>query len=184
MPDLGEIMAFDMAFNKQIVQDGGEVIPRWVARNDKGESFVIATPWSGEEDKNKVVQFLRLFFMAHDITSYTFSAEAWMVKLEGKHMDAQSAQAAMDGLTPSQHPDRIEVINVVGADQHGEMLARVEIIRKGDDISFGPVEGMGEGQHRVEGRMTNLLPKPSDPPMPEALKAVLREKFKAMGVTQ
>lgn len=179
MPDLGELMAHDMDFNKGVVAEGGELVPRWVARNESGETFVLATPWSDDSEKEQTLAMLRVFFAAHDIVSYTFSAEAWSVKLtapEGRAPSLQDATDAMGGLTPSQHPDRIEVINVVGADKHGSMMVTSEIIRDGDKISFGPIQGMGENG-RVEGRMTNLL---FDTPMPEETKRAMRKVFAAM----
>jgi hypothetical protein len=138
--------------------------PMWTAHSPEG-TFLIATPWTDEESKQKTLVMLRLMFAVKGVTHYVLFSEAWRASDRGE-----------DGKTePSKHPDRVECAHVIGADRSGRVMGYSwDIIREpGKPPRLSDKDNMvidGERVH-ITGRMTELLN--GLPPIPDDLRPLL-----------
>lgn len=154
--NLRALMEHEMEFNVAFIEaNGAETLaPRWVAQNDAGETFALMTPWSNEAEKAAVLSFLRHFFALHGVIRYTLSSEVWA-------REASTRCAFDDGIAPSEHPDRIERVLVLGV-AHGIRITCHANIERFPRVRCGPVVWMTSPQG---GRMLGLLPAAEDRPM-------------------
>jgi hypothetical protein len=102
-------------------------------------------------EKDQAVVAVREFFKEHDIVSYVFIDEAWVVQVT----DRADLKVA-----PRNHPDRREVVFLVAEDEHGELHGERDIVREqGRPPTLGPLKVIkSPHSEHSEGRMTGMLP--------------------------
>ncbi|MDX2277735.1 MAG: hypothetical protein NW206_19970 [Hyphomonadaceae bacterium] len=135
------------------IKAGGEYPARFIAMNDEREVFYIVTPWGGERDKLATLEFLRLFFIRHQVKRYVQVAEAWIVERGPDYKPGSEPP-------PGECADRIETVFACGVDYSGVRMASVRINRDGDQVTFTEPDWAGSG--KLSGRMTELLPRGSE----------------------
>jgi hypothetical protein len=143
-----------------------------------GGLHVIATPFAGETQdeavayKEQVLALLRLMFAASGVTHYVMVSEAWMAVME------PGTEPDVAALAPSQRSDRVEVVQLVGADRDGRKLgATWDIVREqGQPPRLGHVDRTAATE--IEGRMASLLDEP--PSVPEELRSGLEALFEQL----
>jgi hypothetical protein len=115
------------------------------------ELKLIPMPWENEREKQVYLSFLRTVCQDSFITGYAIVSEAWTVTV--------AKDASKLTVMPSEHPDRVEVVNIV-AQARGKpsvlMTARITRQEGGRRI-VGPYE---IDSSEVRGRLANLF----DPP--------------------
>lgn len=162
--------------SEQILRDG-ELFPMFVAEDYKGQVFIVCTPWSGEEDKLKILDFLRIMFMCEGIVNYVFTSEIWFRSVSGKEAaDHIAAKKAV-----SEYSDKEEAITCFGVDSNGVQASGGKLILRDKD---GKVEKLADmlslaAQPKLEGRMLSLLTKEKRP-IPDEFREVLREMWRKL----
>ena len=157
--------------------EGFQLTPMFLAEGPGG-LHVIATPFAGETQdeavahKEQVLGLLRLMFAASGVTHYVIVSEAWMAHME------PGTEPAVAALAPSQRSDRVEVVQLVGADGNGRKLAASwDIIREqGQPPRLGHVDRTAATE--IGGRMASLLDEP--PSVPEELRSRLKALFEQL----
>lgn len=106
---------------KSFMEDG-ELVTKWVVEDKNNvRLLVVFTP---DIPKDAVIGKMREMVEDQGIVRYVVETEAWM--------------GVGGGPPPSQRPDRMEAIVVMGADRQGNNLfASIEIERKGDKHYLG-----------------------------------------------
>ena len=110
--------------------------------------------FDGEADKNKFRDLCRIFCMAHGATHSVLALETWTVALAFQ----PGEPAEYDGPLPSESPDRVEVITMLGEHQGYETQMRLlPIIRSDNQKFFGLGEINALPGYMAAGRFTPLL---------------------------
>lgn len=163
MSSLKRLMRSALESCVKTVEDGGEVLPHFIADTERGERLAIFTPWGCEQDKKQALLFVRACFQHKRVTSYCLVSEVWVAELESGE--------TLDGL-PEHHPNRKERISVLGVNRGGVQVLWSDIKRAGGEITCSPetFDESGDAM-RFSGRMAELLPPPDAPPLPPALAA-------------
>lgn len=153
-----------------IIADGEEAQPMFIAQWGNGQIGIYATPWRNDDDKEFAARALKMLFAAREVQRYVFVSEGWAVMR--KH------ESQIEGLRPSQEPDRVEILHVVGIERGAVRLGMGEIKHAEDGERSVPNIDWKTPDH-VEGRFMELLPDP-DAPKPPAGTAEKIEK--AIGI--
>lgn len=133
---------------KMLADGEQEIMPQFAAEVD-GALLLYMTPWGDEEEKSAALVFLRKEFAERGVQRYVMLSEAWAIKREGEYDNS---------IAPSEAPDRIEVVQVLGVDPGaGEVMSfQAEIHTDGTGRRLGEREVMEYGAG-VGGRMVELL---------------------------
>jgi hypothetical protein len=139
----------------------GEIAPMWHAITSTGETLI--EPHPVQLGKDLAASLIRAWFDARDVIRYVYIGEAWtlhrMIKPE------EQAEIFRKGL--SEHPDRVEVVQLQGEDrEYGQIIASRNIIRpKIGKPYLGPMLMVNDLPHipkgaavTSEGRMVGMLP--------------------------
>lgn len=94
----------------------GEVQPMWHAVDGNDQHILIATPWRDDDEKDATSQALRTMFRAKNVKRFAFICEAWVATVK-------TLAEVNDGLRPSEHPDRREVLMINAEDRQGNELS-------------------------------------------------------------
>lgn len=171
-PALRALMQAGFDTARKIVLRGEEAMPAFIAEWGDGNIAIYMTPWNGDLDKDRFLALMRLLFAAREVKRYVFIGEAWMVELsqeEGRKLD--------DLPRASAHPNRIEVLSLIGVEEGRVIGARA---RLGRNVNGGRTcSGLEwwEDRGNTTGRMTELLPDPSWGPPPAGTAQLLEKKF-------
>jgi len=93
-------------------EKGRLTMPIWLIATEH-EFFVVGTPFEGEASKNAVAALIKKEF-GEKAVRLAFVSESWLRTMGIDEKD--------DGIAPSDHPDREEVIIVVAEDINGQAL--------------------------------------------------------------
>jgi hypothetical protein len=139
----------------------GEIAPMWHAITSSGETII--EPHPTYLGKDKAAAMIRSFFDLRDVVRYVYIGEAWtlnrMIKPE------EQEEIFRNGL--SEHPDRVEVVQIQGEDHvYGQIIASREIFRPRVGKPYlGPVQMVNDlpfiprgAAVTSEGRMVGMLP--------------------------
>ena len=126
--------------------------PHFIGENDKGEVFIYATPFNGDDGdggKDVILAALKQHFRENNIIRYATASEAWVT--------TRSATDPEPDLRPSEDPQREDVVLVVAVDKQGnQVLHRARIVMADDNKRHvDPMEN-SEG-FALRGRMLDLL---------------------------
>lgn len=117
-----------MAGSEQILKQMGEVHPHFLVGSDERVEPVLlpldSSKMSDESYKDAVCMALRMLAVKFNMQRYAFATEAWMSK---ENKDNPS------GLMPSEHPNRCEVLVVVGGDRDGGHFSSVREMHRDAD---------------------------------------------------
>jgi hypothetical protein len=134
---------------KSIFKIEGVLKPMYHAIKSDGEEIIIPTIL---QDKDLTVTIIKEIFKELDIVKYVFMSEAWTLSSE---KDKVPPELHKKGI--SEHPDRKEIILIMGEDDNGSTMASMDIIRRQDeDPTLGPLVFVSSEWY--EGRMVGLLP--------------------------
>lgn len=152
--NLEELYAKQIDFCRKIFDDCGEVQPMWVGQSEEGEIYPITSVFGSPEEKEATAMALKEIFNKFDVVRYVSMLESWMVVADSNTYDPET-----DAM-PSQHPDRMEVILIVGEDGDTEIIGYFKIIREeGKKPSLSKFERKsGEGFSSL-GTFSELLPR-------------------------
>ena len=134
---------------KAIEEDGEEIVSVFFAEKESDCSMnIIMAPWASTQEKQSILNQLRVMFKEMNITRYTHMCEAWASSDMNHHN--------MGGM-PSEDPQRQEVL-IVTSVSRGEVRGRTfPIIRDREDKrTLGPQKEMPPGT-TLGGEITTLL---------------------------
>jgi hypothetical protein len=113
MATLREASEAAMKTASELFERTGSVSPIWLIEMPEGENDVIVSgEFTGNASKNAIAAAIREKF-GGTATRIIFISEAWIREMKGPY----------DGIAPSEHPDRIEVIHLVGEDRDGGQVS-------------------------------------------------------------
>lgn len=150
----------EMAAKIAVVENGGALTTMWKASNARGESYIFKTPWE-DQSKEITLTLLKKAFHVWEITSYTLSGEVWVGPGDS-------------GVRPSLAPGRREAIQVLRVDGTGALICMSDIKRTNGGTKCGPLEW-----DRPTGPLTEMLPNPTDAPLPHKVAERVKRLFKA-----
>ena len=139
----------------------GEIAPIWHAITSSGETLIEPHPMILGKDLAMVM--IRSFFKAKDVVRYVYIGEAWT--LDRMIRPEETEAIFRNGI--SEHPDRVEVVQLQGEDNAcGQIMAQRKIIRPESGRPYlGPLQMIVDlpfiphGAHvQSEGRMVGVLP--------------------------
>lgn len=128
-----------------------ELLPAFVIQFKDAPPTIIATPWSGDDDKTVAIAAMRMLLKIHRarVHSYLFWSEAWMAHEDMNHPI---------GLAPRDRMDRKEVVILNAFNLDGGKMITLEIERGPDGVVTDLVKHKDLGDYdRFEGRLYNLL---------------------------
>lgn len=146
---LEELLDYIAKFARQAFNKQGELFPMWIGFTATGEQYVIPTPWRNNTEKDVAAFKLRRFFQEKNVVRYAFICEAWTLLTDDPDIMQKINSVA-------EHPDRIEVVNVIVADKNREIGGMYRIIREGKKVSLGEFEKSPIDNASI-GRMSQLL---------------------------
>jgi hypothetical protein len=111
----------------RIFNESGEVLPMWHAVYGNDENVLIATPWSGDEEKQIAVDMLRHLFRRERVKRFAFIVEAWTATSRAEDIAAKGEGYV--GPPPSEHPDRREVLMITAEDHGSSIMGFYYILR-------------------------------------------------------
>lgn len=118
-----------------------------------GETFVGASVWGSDEEKDKTLRTIRQIFKARNIERYVLMSEAWMAW----YNPGEIVGSNWPERRPREREDRVEVINIVGADRDGNTLHRSYAIERDDNGRPYVGAKLPEIEGYKTGTMTELL---------------------------
>jgi hypothetical protein len=152
MPHLtiNELLDAGAAHARQVLvgKKGAEMVPTWHVQTPEGEpDIIVATPWSGDDDKIKITRLMRFMLKEKKAESYSFMSEAWVATEDPRHPS---------GLMPREREDKREVVIINAYDRLGFGTMRVYEMKRGPDgivtelVMDPPMDGFS-------GRLANLF---------------------------
>jgi hypothetical protein len=138
-----------------------EIAPMWHAITAAGETII--EPHPTYLGKDMAAAMIRAFFDMRDVVRYVYIGEAWT--LNRMIRPEEQEEIFRKGL--SEHPDRVEVVQIQGEDhEYGQIIASRAIIRPGiGKPHLGPLEMINDlpfiprgAAVQSEGRMVGMLP--------------------------
>jgi len=139
----------------------GEIAPMWHAVCSDGQTII--EPHPTYLGKDMAAAMIRSFFDLRDVIRYVYIGEAWT--LNRMIRPEEQEEIFRKGL--SEHPDRVEVVQIQGEDhEYGQIIASREIIRPEHGRPYlGPLLMVSDLPHvprgatiQSEGRMVGMLP--------------------------
>jgi hypothetical protein len=137
---------------KEIILKEGELLPRFITNDSEGKGMYIVTPWRDEKDKEAILSFVSLKFIAEGIQEYCLLSEVWMKNYKDPKLHDPSKSLEHE-------PDRQEGLSVIHVwrdkDKLHKELQMYAMVRDeaGKLIKLEPRDKMED----IQGRMTDLL---------------------------
>ena len=138
-----------------------EIAPMWHAVTSAGEMIFEPHPTSLSKDMGAAV--IRAFFDFKDVVRYVYVGEAWTLK----RMIRPEEKEAIFHKGIADHPERVEVVQIMGEDQEcGHIILTRNIIRPPRGAPYlGPLQSLDDlpfippnAHSQAEGRMIGMLP--------------------------
>ena len=139
----------------------GEIAPMWHAVTAGGQTII--EPHPTYLGKDMAAAMIRSFFDLRDVIRYVYIGEAWTLN----RMIRPEEQEEIFRRGLSEHPDRVEVVQIQGEDRdYGQIIASRDIIRPAKGKPYlGPLQMINDLSHvpqgatiQSEGRMVGMLP--------------------------
>ncbi|TYL87461.1 hypothetical protein [Bradyrhizobium cytisi] len=159
--ELRKMLDCASAFCERHFAAKGEIAPMWHAVTSDGRTLIEAHPV--ELGKDLAAAMIRTFFDLRDVVRYVYIGEAWT--LNRMIRPEEHEELFRKGL--SQHPDRVEVVQLQGEDRdYGQIIMSRDIIRPNKGKPYlGPLQDINDLPHipagahvQSEGRMIGMLP--------------------------
>src|SRR5262245_49455540 len=107
---LEELVEESRTFAEKYFAEHGNFPYVWfVFSEEKDAVFPILVPTLPSDQKDTLSMAVRQILIAEKASSYVFMAEAWTVEIDPRKEKATN-------IIPSQHPNRVEVLSIVGED--------------------------------------------------------------------
>lgn len=158
--DLRDMIAFASTGSERLFNKTGVVSPTWHGVTATSEYFELEPP---HPNKDMAVAMVRAYFELRDVVRYIFVFESWT--LARLISDDEIAFIEQHGVAA--HPDRVEVVSILGEDLDAGMLAaHRRIIRPRHRRPYlAPLEMLTDlphvprgGTFQSHGRMVGFLP--------------------------
>jgi hypothetical protein len=158
--DLREMIELASKASELSFKQTGMVAPTWYAIAAGGDLFELPPP---HPNKDLALVMVRAFFEIRDVVRYVFVDEAWTILRRVD--DSELASIVDQGVAA--HPDRVEVVAIMGEDRDAGLLAAHRRIMRpsGKRPYLAPLEMVVDLPHVPEGatfqssgRMVGLLP--------------------------
>ena len=160
-------LASDIEYCKEMLTEKGSLGMLYTLRNED-KLWIVPVMAFDLANKSTLVEMLRALAIAYDCTAVTLLTEAWVSTIalpEGKTPDEVMREANRRGITPSQDPNRKEVV-VVSAQWRKEdgtlgSLAALHEIQRNADGSYrdlGP-DMSPDNESPMRGALGTILPK-------------------------
>lgn len=146
-----------MTFGSKIFDMKGpdELMPMIIGEDDKGQQYVIGTPFSSDEEKPLVAKTVRQFFIEKQVLRYALLSEGWSVVATPEEANGTKK---ID-IQVKNHEDRRECLTVVGNDGTTDVFMCRYILRpKHGKPCLSPVESHAtERKHKDFSLFGSLL---------------------------
>lgn len=143
-----ELMDFAEKQARAIIEEkGDEAQSMFLAQTLDNQMLVIAALWANEYEKVQILEGVKKLFKEKNVDRYVHISEAWA---------SSNMQRHEQGFTPSQDPDRREVLIILGVDRNRVLHRSWEIETEGEIRKIGTMKMLPEGT-KITGRMTELL---------------------------
>lgn len=150
MTNREQFMAESIEYAKKQLVTTGMLVPMFIARSGVNKTWVMVTPWENENEKNLILNYLSLLFIAEDIEEYIFMSEMWFKKLKSFNAEDMPKGFVAD------EPDKQEGLMIVQVAIENDTLYHnakmFETHRNGKKVELTEMpHGSGSG------RFTDLL---------------------------
>ncbi len=127
---------------------GAEMVATWLVqfKDPAKPTTIIATPWSGEDEKTMAFNVMRMMIRA-EAENYSFMSECWM---------ATEHKGAELNIRPSEREDKREVVMINACDRKEGKMRMLNMIR-GVDGRVTDLVRDPDQPDRYEGRAANFL---------------------------
>jgi len=130
-----------------------EVIPMWVVESET-EVVPILAPFSGDDEKNASIAFVREKAKSMNANVVGFMCEAWVVEKIGADIDEA------EKIIPSEHDDRREIIQIHAEDRDGNVaIGSYYILRPEHGTPKLSPFRLYDDDMKIGGRFTSILEK-------------------------
>lgn len=134
---------------KRIIEGGEEATPVFLILSADGQEVgIVATPFSGDGDKQAVADFIREYLKRERSSACVFVCEAWVREV--------AHGQAWDGVQPSKCEGRSEALVVSGESRSGETYFLQAMIDR-DGANKRTVRVPDEGTRQAIGRFVGLF---------------------------
>lgn len=66
-------------FSADLIRKGESIVPHVTAFTADGKIMILGALWSNSQEKDMFIRMCKLFFIAHDVTSYLMTTESWTI---------------------------------------------------------------------------------------------------------
>jgi hypothetical protein len=141
--ELDTMLAYAGNFAKQrLVKDGEtSITPMYDFVDAEGKHSVTVMPWRNEE-RRRYMAAAGLLAIKFNAVCACFMSEGWMVQVDTP-LTSWHKDRAMQ-ITPSQHPDRIEIVQVIATDGETTKARIWQIVRTRPGDERAPVIALME----------------------------------------
>lgn len=147
---LREVLDWEIDTGIKHIEEGEGVVPHFIAIDAESNLYCYMTPWSGEEEKDAIVELLRAEFRKIKAVGYVFVSEAWVLALEKGEQPPEGSY--------EHDPRRKEVLMCNMETLDGSHIhCNNVILREEGGVVVERGELREDGEHH--GRFTNLLPR-------------------------
>lgn len=159
--ELRRMLDYASEFCEHHFSKKGEIAPMWHAITSSGETIIEQHPV--HLGKDMAAAMIRMFFDLRDVVRYVYIGEAWT--LNRMIRPGEQEDIFRKGL--SEHPDRVEIVQLQGEDhEYGQIIAWRKIIRPECGRPYlGPLEMINDlpfiprgAAVQSEGRLVGMLP--------------------------
>lgn len=162
---IAEVALKEFERNKKVIEDGGEVVPHFIAMQRDGELAYIGAPWHDDESKRRIYQILKLVFAARDVVAYVLVSETWVATVDRK-------DDPRINVPPRDREDRREALTCLAVAYDGVTHFAGEIERFNGVTVKEPVSMEGE---TMSGNACDLLYPKDAPPLTPAQRDLIGE---------
>lgn len=141
--ELDTLLVYAGDFAKQRLVTDGEtsITPMYDFVDAEGKHSVTVMPWRNEE-RRRYMAAAGLLAIKFNAVAACFISEGWMVEV-GPPLTSWHKDRAMQ-ITPSEHPDRIEIVQVIATDGETTKARIWQIVRTRPDDEGAPVIALME----------------------------------------
>lgn len=136
------------------------------------KKYLFPLSFSSNKEKDLILGFITLAFIANDIKRYTFDMVGYALKLDkDRSVDEEMGKLNKEGKSIKDHPDHIEILMCGAVSQKERLSVSYEVDTVNNKLVL--MDEVGE----LHGRFAELLPNPD---MPQDLIKEVKEHFKTL----